>query len=113
MAKRIGVRAPAIKDRDHDIEVSTVKFLNVKKVEKQVDLINLLTHIIQQHSKQQSVLVQAKTSPSTIEYSVRNRRVAITMAKHVQRAFKHHHPDIHIAETKDRRHCAVTVTFNS
>lgn len=102
-----------VRDRDHDTFISTVKFLNVKKVEKQIDLLNLLTHIIQLHSKTHSVLVQAKTSANIIEYRVSNRRVAITMAKHVQSAFKHNHPEVSITEPKDRTYCTITVTFNS
>lgn len=112
MAKKIGLQRPAVRDRDHDTSISTVKFINVKKVEKQVELLNLLTNIIKQHSKTSSVLVQAKTSANTIEYKVTRSRVAQILARSAQEAFKHNHPEITITEPNDHSFCTITVTFN-
>lgn len=112
MAKKPGLQRPAVRDREHDTYVSTVKFTNVKKVEKQGELINLLTNVIKQHSKTTSVLVQAKTSANVIEYKVTRPRVAQVLARRVQTAFKHNHPEITMTEPKDRSFCTITVNFN-
>ncbi len=112
MSKRVTAHRPSALDRDQDTYISTVKFINVKQVEKQAELLNLLTHIIKEYSTTKSILVQAKTSANTIEYRVTKRRAAITMAKKVQAAFKHHHPVVDITEPRNRTFCNVTVTFN-
>lgn len=101
-----------MRDREHDTAVSTVKFINVKKVEKQVELLNLLTNVIKQHSKKTSVLVQAKTSANIIEYKVTRAKVAQILARRVQEAFKHNHPEITLTEPNDRSFCTITVAFN-
>ncbi len=112
MAKKTGLQRPAVRDRDHDSYISTVKFMNVKKVEKQVELLNLLTNVIKQHSKKEAVLVQAKTSANIIEYKVTRSRVAQTLARRVQEAFKHNHPEVTITEPNDGAYCTITVVFN-
>lgn len=112
MGKRPGTQRPAVRDREHDGYVSTVKFTNVKKVEKQAELLNLLTNIIKQHSKKTAVLIQAKTSANIIEYKVTRRRVAEILARKVQESFKHNHPEITITEPKDRSFCNIVVNFN-
>lgn len=112
MAKKAPNQQPAVRDRDHDVYVSTVKFLNVKKLERPAELMSLLTHIVKKHSSStKTVLVQAKTSANIVEYRLSNRRVAITMAKQVQSAFKHNHATITITEPKDRTYCTIEVVF--
>lgn len=107
------VKAMRVADRDHDIYASTVKFINVKKVSPVGDLVNLLTNIIKQNSRGgQTVLVNAKTSPNVIEYSVTSKRVAVALAHRAQRAFKHYKPEVTITTPHDRLFHRITVTFN-
>jgi len=106
------IKAMRVSDRDHDIYVSVVKFINVKKVEPVGDLVNLLTNIIKQNSKTKPVLVNAKTSPNIIEYSVTSKRVALSLAHRAQSAFKHYKPEVTITTPHDRAFHRITVTFN-
>lgn len=93
-------------------EVSIVQFLNVKKVERKTDLMRLLTNVIQNYTKDKSVLVQAKTTANTIEYKVLNKRVALALATRAQSAFKHHHPTVTVSTPNDGAYCRIVVEFN-
>lgn len=93
-------------------EISIVQFLNVKKVERKTDLMRLLTHVIQNYTRDQSVLVQAKTTVNTIEYKVLNKRVALALATKAQAAFKQHHPTVTVTTPNDGAYCRITVEFN-
>ncbi len=93
-------------------EVSIVEFLNVKKVERKTDLMRLLTHVVQNYTKDKAVLVQAKTTVNTIEYRVLNKRVALALATHAQAAFKQHHPTVTVTTPNDSAYCRIVVEFN-
>lgn len=92
--------------------VSIVEFLNVKKVERKTDLMRLLTHVVQNYTKDKSVLVQAKTSANTIEYRVLSKKVALALATKSQSAFKQHHPTVTVTTPNDGAYCRITVEFN-
>ncbi|EKD79447.1 MAG: hypothetical protein ACD_41C00070G0002 [uncultured bacterium] len=93
-------------------EVSIVQFLNVKKVERKTDLMRLLTHVVQNYTRDKSILVQAKTTVNTIEYRVLNKRVALALATKAQAAFKQHHPTVTVTTPNDGAYCRITVEFN-
>ncbi|MFA6475078.1 MAG: hypothetical protein WCV88_02635 [Patescibacteria group bacterium] len=92
--------------------ISTVQFINVKKVEEKTDLMRLLTNIVQRYTKDKTVLVQAKTTVNTIEYKVLNRKVALALATKAQAAFKQHHPTVTIHSPNDDAYCQIVVQFN-
>lgn len=93
-------------------EVSIVEFLNVKKVERKTDLMRLLTHVVQNYTRDKSVLVQAKTTANSIEYRVLNKHVALALATRAQAAFKQHHPTVTVSTPNDGAYCRITVEFN-
>lgn len=93
-------------------EISIVQFLNVKKVERKTELMRLLTHVVQNYTKDKSVLVQAKTTTNSIEYRVLNKRVALALATRAQAAFKQHHPTVTVSTPNDGAYCRITVEFN-
>ncbi len=91
---------------------STVQFLNVKKIERKTEFMNLLTNVVHNYTKQHSVLVQAKTNANTVEYKLRTKRVAIALAKKAQSAFKQYHPHVTITTPNDGSYCHIIVEFN-
>ncbi len=93
-------------------EVSIVQFLNVKKVERKTDLMRLLTHVVQNYTRDKSVLVQAKTTTNSIEYRVLNKHVALALATKAQAAFKQHHPTVTVTTPNDGAYCRIVVEFN-
>ena len=91
---------------------STVRFLNVKKIERKTEFMRLLTNVVHNYTKQRSVLVHAKTSANIVEYKLRTKRVAIALAKKAQSAFKQYHPHVTITTPNDGSYCNITVEFN-
>lgn len=95
---------------NHDITASTVKLVNVQLVKHQTDLLHLAANTFKKFSKQ-SVLVKMQASASVITYWVKNKRLAATLGKKIQSAFKHYHPVVDITYPKDESFYTVTVTF--
>lgn len=92
--------------------ISTVQFVNVKKIEQKTDFMRLLTHVVRGYTKDKSVLVQAKTNANVVEYKVLNKRVALALATKAQAAFKQHHPTVTISTPNDGTFCQILVEFN-
>lgn len=102
---------PVLKDRDHDIVVSTVKFTNVELVSNLEELLHLITNVLHSYSRQKSILVQLRTSKNTITCQLRGKKIATVLARRVEDAFKKYHPEVIINHSKEQDHYDITVDF--
>ncbi|MDP3970112.1 MAG: hypothetical protein Q8P90_00260 [bacterium] len=96
---------------DHDIHISTVKFSNVKAVENLEELLHLITNVIKNYSKQSSMLAQMRAGSNTITCNLRNKKVAISLARKVSDAFKKYKPDVVVNKPKSQEYYDITVRF--
>lgn len=104
-------RGTDLKDLDHDISVSTVKFLNVIVVENKEDLLHLITNVLRNYSKSKSILKQMRASTKNITCELRGKRVAIALARKVEAAFKKYTPEVVVTKPNDQSYYDITVTF--
>ncbi|MFA5994875.1 MAG: hypothetical protein WCW27_03235 [Patescibacteria group bacterium] len=97
--------------KNHDITASTLKLVNVQLVEHQADLLHLVANALKKFSTEKSVLVKMQATATVITYWIVNKKLAATLGKKVQSAFKHYHPVVDITYPKDESFYTVTVTF--
>lgn len=105
-------RSTGLKDKfDHDVHVSTVKFINAHLVENKDDLLHLITNVVRNFSKQKSTLVTIRAGASTITCELRGKKVATTLAHKVADAFKKYQPAVDVSKPRTQEYYDITVKF--
>lgn len=110
---QVKARSTGVRDQaDHDIHVSSVKFVHAHLVENKDDLLHLITNVVKNFSKQKSTLVTMRAGASTITCELRGKKVATTLAHKVADAFKKYQPTVEVSKPNTQDYYDITVSFH-
>ena len=118
-AKRSADEAGRDKDRtrkqkkERGVYASFLVFRNVKVLRHPEELLSLVDNLIIKHQNKGEELGRiVNESKAQITYEFMEKNLGLSIARHVESAFKNHHPVVKIQNTKHNEFYRITGDFN-
>ena len=96
------------------VEASFLTLENVKILEKPEELLSMIDNlIIKYQNKGEEMERKIKQKAGVITYEMMEKNLCLSIARHVEKAFKHYHPQVKILNPKDNVFYRIVVKFKS
>jgi hypothetical protein len=96
----------------HAIAASTLRFVGVSHLPDPAELTGHVANLIRQHANAGDEISASRQDTDTIVYEMGEKNLALSIARHVEGAFKGFTPVVEIQNPEENEFYRITVTFH-